>query len=84
LRENAIGSSERLASTLMRTYLPTTGSAIAATMCTELAVGAGAGKSAVWQAAAPSKAASARERISVFRMWTSSQPPHRRRRYRKK
>jgi hypothetical protein len=82
LRENAIGSSERLASTLMRTYLPTTGSAIAATMCTELTVGAG--KSAVWQAAAPSKAASASERISVFRMWTSSQPPHRRRRYRKK
>jgi hypothetical protein len=70
LRENAIGSSERLASTLMRTYLPTTGSAIAATMCAELAVGAG--KSAVWQAAAPSKAASAEVCFACGR------PPNRR------
>jgi len=52
-------------------------------MCAELAVGAG--MAAVWQAAvAASKAASASERISVFRIWMSSQLPHSRRRWRKK
>jgi hypothetical protein len=52
---------------------------MAATMWAE--PGVGAGMAAVWQAAAPSTAASASERISVFRMWMSSHSPHRRRRW---